>query len=238
MNADVHALAGAFVLNALPAAEAAVFREHLAQCPTCQDEVAELQLTATHLGVAVAERPPPRVREAVLRAAGQTRQVPPTTRPVEPIGRHRRRSRAWLAAAAAAVVVALGSAGVTAILDDDSSEPVSQDPFARVVTAPDADVDIARLRGGGRLTVVASEQVGEAVVISKNLPPVGTDEVYQLWLVDPDGAARSADVLVDAPGAADVVPDVRPGDQVAITREPAGGSRQPTMAPLAVSDPV
>jgi anti-sigma-K factor RskA len=238
MNADVHALAGAFALDALPPDEAAAFREHLAQCSACQDEVAELHVTAAHLGVAVAERPPPRVREAVLRAASQTRQLPPTTRVAAATERHRPRRRVWLAAAAAAVVVAAGSAGLTATLDDDGSAPVAQDPVARVVTAPDADVEVARLRGGGRLTVVASEQVGQAVVLSKRLPPVGTDETYQLWLVDPDGEARSADVLIDAPGAANLVRSVRPGDQVAITREPAGGSEQPSMAPLAVTDPV
>jgi anti-sigma-K factor RskA len=59
-----------------------------------------------------------------------------------------------------------------------------------------------------------------------------------VWLVDPDGNARSADVLINAPGAADLVRGVEPGDQVAITREPAGGSRQPTMAPLAITEPV
>jgi anti-sigma-K factor RskA len=235
MNADVHAFAGAFALNALPPDEAAVFREHLAQCPTCQDEVAELQVTASHLGVAVAERPPPRVREAVLRAASQTRQVPPVIRPDE-FGAPRRRRRVWLAAAAAAVVIAAGSAGLTTVLDDESGP--AADPIAAVIDAPDADITGARLRGGGRLTVVSSEQIGQAVVLSKNLPPVGTDEDYQLWLVDPDGAARSAGVLLDAPGAADLVRGVRPGDQIAITREPAGGSEQPTMAPLGVTDPV
>jgi anti-sigma-K factor RskA len=236
MSADVHALAGAFALDALPPSEAAAFREHLAQCSACQDEVAELQITATHLGLAVAERPPPRVREAVLQAAGQTRQLPPTTQPVEAIGRHRRRSRAWLAAAVAAVVVTAGAAGLTATLDDDS-QPTA-DPIASVVAAPDAKTEVARLRGGGRLTVVSSAQRGEAVVLSERLPPTGVEQVYQLWLVDPDGNARSAEVLIDAPGAADLVREVRPGDQVAITREPAGGSEQPTMAPLAVTDPV
>lgn len=234
MNADVHALAGAYALHALPADETAEFQEHLAECSACQEEVAELQITATHLGVAVSEQPPPRVREAVLQAARQTRQLPPET----PIQRHAgpsRRRRVWLAAAAAVVVVGVGAAGLTAVLDNN--EPANS-PIAMVVAAPDAAVTTTPMRGGGQLTVVSSEQLGQAVVLSKELPPTTADRVYQLWLVDPDGQARSADVLIDAPGAADLVRGVRPGDQVAITREPAGGSEQPTMTPLAISKAV
>ena len=235
MNADVHALAGAYALHALPADETAEFQEHLAECSACQEEVAGLQITLTHLGVAVSEQPPPRVREAVLQAARQTRQVPPET----PIQRHAaspRRRRIWLAAAAAVavLVVGAGAAGLTTVLDN---EPAS-DPIAMVIAAPDAAVTVTPMRGGGQLTVVSSEQLGQAVVLSKELPPTTADRIYQLWLVDPDGKARSADVLINAPGAADLVRGVRPGDQVAITREPAGGSEQPTMAPLAISKAV
>ena len=234
MNADVHALAGAYALDALPPDEATEFQEHLAECATCQEEVAELQITATHLGVAVSEQPPARVREAVLQAARQTRQLPPVT-PIQPHAAPSRRRRIWLAAAAAVVVVVgAGAAGLTAVLDN---EPTN-DPIANVVAAPDATSTVTPMRGGGQLTVVSSEQLGQAVVLSEDLPPTAADRVYQLWLVDPDGQARSADVLIDAPGAADLVRGVEPGDQVAITREPAGGSEQPTMTPLAVSKAV
>ncbi|HYJ69340.1 MAG TPA: anti-sigma factor [Nocardioidaceae bacterium] len=229
MNIDVHTLAGAFALDALPSDEAAEFQRHLAECTACQVEVAELQTTATHLGLAVAEQPPPRVREAVLQAVHQTRQVPP---PAQPTHRRRRPPRAWLAAAAAAVVVGAGAVGLTDLVRDDAAP---RDPIASVVAAPDAESTAARLRGGGRLTVVSSEQLGQAVVLSERLPPAGAGRVYQLWLVDSDGQPRSADVLIGSSGAADVVSGVEPGDQVAITREPEGGSEQPTMKPLAVT---
>jgi anti-sigma-K factor RskA len=229
MNVDVHALAGAFALDALPSDEAEEFRRHLAECAACQVEVAELQDTATHLGLATAEQPPPRVREAVLRTVHQTRQVPP---PVQPAESRRWIRRTWLAAAAAVVVVGAGAVGVVDLVRDN---PGQQDPIAAVVAAPDAETTAARLRGGGRLTVVASEQLGQAVVLSDDLPPAGATRVYQLWLVDPDGHARSADVLIGSSSSADLVSNVRPGDSVAITREPAGGSEQPTMTPLAVT---
>jgi anti-sigma factor RsiW len=229
MNVDVHALAGAFALDALPPDEAADFQRHLAECSACQVEVAELQATATHLGLATAEHPPPRVREAVLQAVHQTRQVPP---PVQPAESRRRIRRTWLAAAAAVVVVGAGAVGVVDLVRDN---PAQQDPIATVVGAPDAETTAARLRGGGRLTVVASEQLGQAVVLSEDLPPAGAARVYQLWLVDRDGQARSADVLIGSSSSADVVSNVQPGDSVAITREPAGGSEQPTMTPLAVT---
>jgi anti-sigma-K factor RskA len=236
MNADVHALAGAYALDALPSGEAAEFQAHLADCPACQVEVAELQVTAARLGVAVSEPPPDRVRAAVLRAARQTRQVPPDTRVADGDSRRRPR-RAWLAAAAAVLVVTAGGVALDGVLDDDPSGPTT-DPIAAVVGAPDAQTAAARLRGGGRLTVISSDRLGQAVVLSEELPPPGAGRTYQLWLVDPDGAARSADVLIDGPRATDLVSEVRTGDQLAITREPAGGSEQPTTTPLAVTDPL
>jgi anti-sigma factor RsiW len=233
MNVDVHSLAGAFALDALPPDETAEFRRHLAECSACQVEVAELQMTATHLGLAVAEQPPPRVREAVLRSVHETRQVPP---PAQPTDMRRRFPRFWLAAAAAVVVVV--GAGAVGLVDLVRDEQAPRDPFASVVAAPDAETTAARLRGGGWLTVVASEQLGQAIVLSEDLPPTRAARVYQLWLVDADGQARSADVLIGSSDAADVVSGVRAGDQVAITREPAGGSEQPTMTPLAVTKPL
>jgi anti-sigma-K factor RskA len=232
MNADVHALAGAYALDALPPEEASDFAAHLADCAACQQEVAELQVTAAQLGLTVAQAPPPALREQVLRAARQTRQVPPATRPA-PVPRRRTWPRVVAAAAAAVVVAGAGLLGVRAAFD----EPTPPDLIAAVIQHDDAETTTADLRGGGTLTVIRSGELGRAVVLGDDLPPIGAQRVYQLWLVDREGNARSADVLIegaDAGGQGRLVRDVRPGDRIAITREPAGGSEQPTMRPLGV----
>ena len=60
-------------------------------------------------------------------------------------------------------------------------------------------------------------------------PPSG--RVYQVWVMSPSGA-RSAGLMS---GAGTVLASaVRPGDRIGITVEPAGGTSQPTTAPVVV----
>ena len=56
MNAmpDVHTLTGAYVCDALAPTERAAFEDHLAQCPACSQEVAEMREVAAVLGKAIA----------------------------------------------------------------------------------------------------------------------------------------------------------------------------------------
>jgi anti-sigma-K factor RskA len=237
MNADVHTLAGAYALDALPPEEARAFREHLDRCAACHEEVAELQATAAELGVSVAEQPPAALRGRVLESARQTRQVPPV--PAGPVaGSRQSRRRLLLAAAAAAVVLGAGGVLVGQALDDPDT-PVARPGISAVIEAPDARADTVRLRGGGQMTVIKSARLNRAVVISGRLPALPPDRVYQLWLVDRSGAARSAEVLIDpadpVAARARLVRGVRRDDQIAITREPAGGSEQPTMTPLGIT---
>lgn len=232
MNADVHALAGAYALDALPAGEAVAFSAHLEQCTACQQEVAELQATAAQLGLRARQEPPAALRERVLRSAHETRQVPPLiARPDNAATRRRRWARPLAVAAATVLLAGAGVLGLDRVLDDGPREEI-----ARVMEASDARTATAPVRGGGRLTVVSSPELGKAVVLSEDLRPLSPGRVYQLWLVDAAGQARSAEVLIEARrgASAHVVDGVRGSDRIAITREPAGGSEQPTMTPLAV----
>ena len=62
----LHALAGAYALDALEAAERDRFERHLPGCRDCEAEVRGLTATATALGMAVAADPPPALKPAVL----------------------------------------------------------------------------------------------------------------------------------------------------------------------------
>ena len=75
---DVHTLAGAYVLNAVDDLDRAQFSRHLAECPACTAEVAELTETIAALTPATAETPPDRLRAAVgaSRAAVDAGYVP------------------------------------------------------------------------------------------------------------------------------------------------------------------
>lgn len=235
MSPDVHALAGAYVLGSLPVDEVETFREHLSDCAACRQEVEELQETATQLGLAAAQPPPERLRSEVLTAVRQTRQVPPLLPATGDRHRHRRWPRVL---AAAAAVVLIAAAGVSVVVWNAEESPQSE--VVAVLGAPDADISTAQLSGGGTLTVVSSPERGKAVVLADDLPPLPDDRIYQLWLIGASGEPRPTEVLLEGGGpnsGSHLISSVSAEDQIAVTREPAGGSEQPTTTPLAVVKP-
>src|SRR6185436_7183529 len=107
---DEQALAAAYVLGALDAAERQAFESHLGTCSSCLAEVRSLQRVADALSLSVPERTPrPEVRARVLskvtgRAVADERTVS-----------KRRGASVWLPLAAGIVLVA-GLAGYARLL--------------------------------------------------------------------------------------------------------------------------
>ena len=229
---DIHTLAGAYALHAVDDLERARFERHLAECPACAAEVAELTDAIAAFSDATAEAPPARMRGAVLTRSAAT---PQTQSPVS-----RRTSRLpavrWrrLVAAAAAVVVLCG-AGVAGYEIADHSAfggntrvSAENKQIAAVLAAPDARLHGATATGGGKVTVVSSHSLNEAVAVLGKLPSPGADHAYQLWVIS-DGSPRSAGVLAaGSTGATELVSGIRGAQLIGVTREPAGGSRTPT----------
>ena len=65
---DLHALVGAYALDALDGAERDRFERHLRGCRACQSEVRGFAATATALAMATAAEPPPGLKQRVLAA--------------------------------------------------------------------------------------------------------------------------------------------------------------------------
>ena len=224
---DLHVLTGSYVLDALSATEREEFERHLQFCPTCDAEVRGLRETAARLALACAVNPPARMEQQVLAGTYRTRQLPPlaASRPGRVL--HFPRRLAILAAAASvAAAVALGITQLTAQHQLDQARATA---IARVVTAPDAHVDTARAAGGS-VTVVTSIRLHEAVVSTSGMASLPSGRVYQVWVMSPSGA-RSAGLMQ---GSSLLASAVRPGDQIGITVEPAGGTARPTTSPVAV----
>src|SRR3954466_7574943 len=107
---DSHTSTGAYAADALAPEEREEVERHLAVCPTCAQEVAEMRAALPRLAEAGADPPPPALRARVLAQVGRTRQLPPI-----PVGSGRRgRGRWWtgtplqvVAAAFLVVAVAL-----------------------------------------------------------------------------------------------------------------------------------
>lgn len=232
MSPDIHTSTGAYAADALPPEEREEVERHLAVCPACTDEVAEMRAALTRLADAAAQPPSPALRERVLAEVGRTPQLPP----IIGSGRGRVRSLRWWAgaplqiAAAAMLVVAL-TLGVLLVQRQhqlaDQQHLVAQ--ITSVLNDPGRTVTTADLTSGGRGTVVVSD--GRAVFLASDLPPVASGHTYQLWVMAP-GHTTSVGLFGSGPSVQRLVPAVAPGDSIGVTVEPAGGSRQPTTSPL------
>lgn len=239
VTADLHALSGAYALDAVDDIERAAFIRHLAECEPCQLEVAEFQEVTARL--ALDEGPPARMRDSVLAAASQTRQVGPTEhapRDTTPAVRAERWRRATLGVAAAAV---LAVAATWVVMDQRLSDEQAQVQSLRtereriyaVMNAKDVQMRGADLPSGGRIAAAVSdtERGGVAMLAGLSSPPAG--QTYQMWVVKGD-TATSAGVLPAGMYGGTLAFDWTPGASAfSITREPEAGSSRPTLPALA-----
>jgi anti-sigma-K factor RskA len=153
-----------------------------------------------------------------------------TVTPLEP--RRRRPSPlTWLVAAAAATVLAIGGL-VWSPWDND--EPQQLTATEQVIRADDAQ-RYEKTVGGARATIVRSVSLGKAVIIADDMPAAPDGKDFQVWFQNPDGAMVSAGLMPHE--AKPTVSMVLEGDAskftgAGITVEPAGGSPEPTSAPV------
>lgn len=235
MNADVHALTGAYVLDAVSDDERQVFERHLGDCDACSQEVAELRETATRLGAAVATNPPPRLKASVLGQIRQVRQLPPEA-PVVPL---RRPGSPWAlrlsAAAAAVLLVVSGVLGVLLVNAENAQQDVDAQAaaIAEIVRAGDAQVLNQGDESTGRMTALMSPSTNQMLLLTDDLPPAPSGHDYQAWKIGEEVA--SAGLIEPEAGRASLAVDgIDAAKQVGITIEPTGGSDQPTTDPIMV----
>lgn len=164
-------------------------------------------------------------------AAGESA---PGAQPPAPVSlaERRRRGRAvtWLLAAAAAAVLAIGGL-VWSPWDNEAPRLTAVE---RVLQAPDAQ-RVERQVGPATATIVRSKSLGQAVIVADHMGAAPAGKDYQLWFQDNAGAMHSAGLMPHS--SAQRVSVVLQGDATAatgvgITLEPAGGSPEPTSAPL------
>ena len=190
MTGDIHALSGAYAVDALDDIERAQFERHLAECPACTSEVASLREAAALLAETTMTAPSAELRDRVLADITNVRPLPPvawqsaeaeveaTVTALEP--RRRRRVVTFLAAVAAAVTI--GTGGIV-------WQQLSDDPLSRtdeVIQADDAQRFSQTFPGGATATVVRSKQLNEAVLITHDMPAAPNGHAYALWLQHDD----------------------------------------------------
>ncbi|MGT2462661.1 anti-sigma factor [Sinomonas atrocyanea] len=167
------------------------------------------------------------------------------------LGEHRRRalrlpvSTRWLAAAAAALLVVAGVSGAWAIRAqqqrDDALRQLALAADApgtvmgRILSAPDAKVQQVSVPGGGTLVLAHSRQDAVAGVVTLGLPQPAQGHVYELWLGDASGTMKPAGLVKGTGSTWNELPGgIGSSTVLGVTVEPAGGSKQPTTAPIVV----
>lgn len=224
MNAEDHRRwendLAAWMLGALEPPEAERFEQHLAGCERCRTDLNWLRPAVDTLPATVTQlAPPPRLRGRLLgivRTEARREAAP-------------KRSRRWVpwpaiprpavAAMAATALLAAGVAGY--VLRGDESE-------TREIQA-----SVSRQAKGASAELVVEGD--SATLTADAMPGLKRHEVFQAWIQD-EGEAElkpSTTFMRGRGGTATAsIPGVGDAARVMVTREPRGGSPQPTSAPL------
>ena len=235
-HTETRDLLGAFALGAVDAQEAATVREHLATCTTCQAEMAGLWAAVDSLPDMIEPMdPPPALRDRIAAAiqedgaiapaapsAVPTPVVPPVTPVREPIEKPASfwsRATPW---AAAAAILLLLSAGLL-VWNLQLREQIVSAPVAETIALAPTD---AAPNASGEVTYLADDDL--FIVNVRDLPPLESDQVYEVWLIGEDGPIPAG--VFDQPTAQHaIVADRSRYDTLAITAEPGPlGTEAPT----------
>jgi anti-sigma-K factor RskA len=221
-------------MDAISAPDRSRFERHLDRCEECEGEISSLREATARLAAATAVTPPPALKARVMAAAAATRQRPP--------GQEREVVRTWrsrpgirvrlaIAAATAAAIAAAVVFGVSngSMRDQLSQAQASSQKVAAVLTARDAIMMTGAVRGGGTVTIVMSHSMRELVFTAAALHALPASRGYELWLIGPAGDRA---VIMLPPARHNmtgpvVASGLRPGDHLALTAEPAGGTARP-----------
>jgi anti-sigma-K factor RskA len=249
-------LAAGHALNALSPEDARAFDAARRLHPEWEHYVTTDAATAALLAADVtAVTPPPGIRDALLAQIAIAPSAPPAAQAAtQPALRSDRREpaalpaatgpastaprrwggRSWFALAASlALLVGVGWGAV--FVSEQLNTPASVVALDQIESAPDAQSQTADLPDGGEVTAHWSESVGKAVLVTDGLPALADDETFELWFVR-DGDAISAGTFSADDGTATALLQgaLEPGDVIAVTVEPSGGSPsgQPTSDPI------
>ncbi len=234
MTIDLHTFSAPYALDALEPMERARFEAHLDDCADCRAEVAGFVATAGRLGESLHQSPPPQLRDRLLAEVSETRQH--RVLQSRPVGRLRRA----LPGAAVAAAVLVGGFGVGGYVIEHQRAETEQLraqsmsernlEISTVLGASDADTQTKSFEGGGTMRMVSSVSHDSAVVVTSDMAAPADGKVYQLWMIDDSGPVSQGTFTT---AGTMIMKGVDAANRIAVTIEPAGGSQQPTSAPIA-----
>lgn len=218
-----------YALGALGGDEAVALERHISGCEACQGRLRWLRPAIDVLPAAVEQRTPPeRLRESIMEVVRREADSAPAaaTRPAASRPGWWESLRGVLVQPATAMtVLILLVAGVGAgylLRGDDVVEP--QSTLVKAEALNDAVPVSATL-----------ERVGDSATLHvMAMPALAEDEVYEVWVQRANVMEPRSTFVLNSDGTAEAaVPGPLDGaEAVFVTREPRGGSSQPTTDPL------
>jgi anti-sigma-K factor RskA len=225
----------AYALGALDAEDVTALEAHIQTCDSCQTELASYREMTDSLLAAVPPRDPsPALRKRLqgrLPSAQSVRKVSPP-RFVPSFGK-----------------VALGSALVILLAINLFSfsqlRELQRQQASLLQQVQNSQAALAMLSYPGTRAVLISEgnisgtvlldrDRNTAALVAWNLPELSPEQIYQVWLIEPDGHRVSAGLFRPQAGSPYTTQPVSWNGDISafvglgVTVEPAGGSDQPT----------
>jgi len=252
-----------YAMQALSPEESAPVRAHLAECPACRAELAELNGDLALVAMSVEQHPVPagarqRFLNRIAAEAAPAQLASKTiVSPVVPIDAPRpaRRVAAWIpwAAVAAMILVCVALEWRVNSLNTElllQSQQIAQQTVASararevldVLTAPAAQrvvLTAAKTPPAPTARAIYLPSRGALILQASNLALLPEGKTYELWVIPASGAPIPAGLFrPDASGSASVIlpelPKGVPAKAFGVTIESAAGSATPT-APIVLS---
>lgn len=242
MNEHVNDLLALYALDGLEPDERRQVEAHLEGCAACRAEAErELGLVALLAESLPPQAPDPRLRAQTLARVGIHSAKP--ARPARPAAARAADPQSgwltlprWVPVALSLVLAVLAGWNVylTGELNALQRQLAGTTRAVGLITSPStaaialapAEAEAAPARGNA---YVNSNSQGVVLVVQQ-LTPLTTDETYQAWLITADGAVSAGLFKVTDTGWGMTWLSIpfAPGAAIGVSREPAGGSEQPT----------
>ncbi len=231
MDDHVDELIPAHVLGALDAEESARVETHTATCPGCMAQLRDAEQAVSMLALSAPPVPaPPAVRDrlmAAIESEPQTVSRPAVVAAEPSPKRDGSRSPGWwprFARIAAPVLAVAVIALVAWNVSLRNSLTDTRDTIYGSATS-------AALPHVGTVFIDANGQA----TLEANASSAPSGKTYQAWVIPPGGKPISAGLFSGGRTSVDLATVAHPGDTVAVTVEPAGGSPQPTSPPISAT---
>lgn len=225
----------AYALGALDAEEAAALEAHLRTCEACQAELAGYRDVSENLLMSLPPRlPSPTLRKQLQARLPSAQRAQEQSRPrfVWSFGQ-------WALGGALALLFALN------LLSFTQMRELQRQQFSLVQQLQSNQFTLAMLSYPGTQalpiddenisgTVLVDRERNTAALVAWNLPQLSAEQIYQIWLIEPDGHRVSAGLFrPQADTSYTTQPifakqDISGFVGIGVTVEPAQGSDQPT----------